>query len=41
MRSAVAFQNVPHKAEGSIQYHVKTTIQIRDGDYGRHTRCHP
>ena len=39
MRSAVAFHNVPHKAHDSIPYHVKTTIQIRNGNHGRYPRC--
>jgi len=34
MRSAMVFQNVPHKQPHSILYHVKTTIQIRNGNHG-------
>ena len=32
--SAVAFQDVPHKDLHRILYHVKTTIQIRNGYHG-------
>nr|AIE97316.1 hypothetical protein [uncultured marine thaumarchaeote AD1000_96_F07] len=40
MRSAVPFQNVPHKDLDPKLYHVKTTIQIRNGNNGRHLRCY-
>ena len=32
--SAMAFQDVPHKVPTSYLYHVKTTIQIRNGYHG-------
>ena len=40
MRSYMKFQNVPHKAGVRILEHVKTTIQIRNGNNGRHLRCY-
>ena len=32
--SAMAFQDVPHKGQHRVLYHVKTTIQIRNGYHG-------
>jgi len=34
MRSAMVFQNVPHKQPRSILRHVKTTVQVRNGNHG-------
>ena len=34
MRSAIKFQNIPHKQTNLLLEHVKTTIQVRNGHNG-------
>ena len=34
LRSAIKFQNIPHKQTFSLDRHVKTTIQVRNGHNG-------